>query len=184
VAPSPPAPPVAAPLNTLRPLMLIVPAEAKKTRYKPSPLTVELPEPSPVIVTDSVIAGSALSNVMVPAAAASKVIVLAPPSALASMIACRSDPAPESAVLVTVNCAPAVEAQSAANAKTQIHVIRMLYLPLNQMKPRTYVNRRRTVKKTRRDSPRGKKSPPSCLLPTRYAAQSLRRTLAWNLDLC
>ena len=58
----------------------------------------------PSIVRLSVIAGSVVRGVIVwtPLPGMSNAIVSAPPLALASRIACRSDPAPLSSVVVTV----------------------------------------------------------------------------------
>src|SRR5262245_29504690 len=55
--------------------------------------------------------GSWVTGVIVwtPAPGMSKTIVSAPAIAFASMIACRSEPAPKSSVLMTVNVAPDTE---------------------------------------------------------------------------
>ena len=65
-----------------------------------APLIVRLAAPGPSIVSASVTVGRLLPSVIVPVTA--KVIVSAPGTALASRIAWRSDPGPESLVVVTL----------------------------------------------------------------------------------
>jgi hypothetical protein len=70
--------------------------------------TVMLAAPGPVMVTGLVTSGRAVAKVMVPVRPAWKVMVSAPAAALASVIACRSVPAPVSARVVTGKFAGAV----------------------------------------------------------------------------
>jgi hypothetical protein len=81
-------------------IMTDEPAFAVKTCTELLPLTISRFVPSPAIVVLAVIAGSAEASVIVPLHV--NVIVLAPPAALASKMACRKEPAPESAVVVTM----------------------------------------------------------------------------------
>ena len=70
------------------------------------------------MITVPVIVGSAEATVIVcgPAPAMLNEIVSVPPIAFASMIACRNEPAPLSAVLVTVNVASKPSSHSARTA--------------------------------------------------------------------
>ena len=80
----------------------------------------------PSIVTGLVITGSAVAGTIVwtPEPTMLKAIVSAPAAALASRIAWRSDPAPASSMLVTVNVAadkdPASKASTAAVPRRRI----------------------------------------------------------------
>ena len=82
-----------------------MPDSTKKTRLVFAPLMVSPGAAAPSMLMLALMAGNGVAGtVMVcPARPAAKAIV--PPAALASVIACRSDPAPLSAVVVTVNTA-------------------------------------------------------------------------------
>src|SRR5262249_9106542 len=70
----------------------------------------------PVTVRSPVAAGSAVARVIVPATPGAKVMASAPGAALALTIACRSDPGPASASVVTRNVAGARRPSSASRA--------------------------------------------------------------------
>ena len=85
--------------------------------FVPSSTTWGAPPLSPLITTVSVICGSGDVGWIVPWAAPVNTIVSAPVSVFASRIAWRRLPAPESAMLVTVNVAP--NAEGTTNRPTQ-----------------------------------------------------------------
>ena len=91
-------------------MVLVVPASTVNTRTVLFPLIVRRFVPGPVMVVLSVIAGSTEASVIVPVPV--KVITSSPLAALASRIACRNEPEPESSVLVAVKVAPWVRAKA------------------------------------------------------------------------
>ena len=95
---------VANPSVIVRPLrVFVVPLFIVNTRTRLFPLIVSRLEPGPVIEMLAASAGKAEANVTVPVVF--KKIISPPPLALASRIASRREPAPESKVLVTENVA-------------------------------------------------------------------------------
>ena len=91
-------------------IVLVVSAFTVKIRTALLPLIVRRFVPGPVMVVLSVIAGSTEASVIVPVTV--NAITSSPPAALASRIACRNEPEPESSVLVAVKVAPWVRAKA------------------------------------------------------------------------
>ncbi|HEX4610736.1 MAG TPA: hypothetical protein VH092_21280 [Urbifossiella sp.] len=106
-APPPSSAAALRPLVIVSPEIVTVAPVMSNTRKALFPLTVSCVAPGPVMVRSPVMAGSAaLVAVMVwPARLGSKVMLSAPAAAFASVMAWRSDPAPVSLVVVTVNVA-------------------------------------------------------------------------------
>jgi len=115
----PPLPPPAAPRVSVIPRMVtFAPVATLKMRTVLLPLTVVLAAPLPLIVSAPAFArsGSALASTIVPPLVdAAKVIVSAAGLALASRIAWRSEPAPASLRVVTLNVAASAGRASQGN---------------------------------------------------------------------
>ena len=100
-SPAPFADPVALPLAIVRPeIVFVVPAFIVNTWTALLPLIVNRFVPGPEMVVLSVTGGNAEARVIVPLTV--KLIVSSPFVALASSIACRSEPTPASLVVVTL----------------------------------------------------------------------------------
>ena len=84
-------------------MVLVVPALNEKTWTALLPLTVSWFVPGPAISVLSVTVGSDEESMVVPVVV--KTMVSSPDAALASKMACRSEPGPESDVEVTVKVA-------------------------------------------------------------------------------
>jgi hypothetical protein len=114
--PAPFAYPVALPLAIVRPeIAAFAPAFTVNTCTALLPLIVSRFVPGPAIVMLVVIAGSGEARVIVPLNV--NVIVLFPPAAFASNMACRNESDPESAVVITVKVAAPTKRPGASKAK-------------------------------------------------------------------
>ena len=107
----------ARPFKTVRPAILFVPDPKSNTRQVPPPLTVNRPRPGPMIPRLSEMTGSVAARNIVPVTF-EKIIVSGPGCKFASMMACRSEPGPESAFVVTLKV-PAATLASESASKTQ-----------------------------------------------------------------
>src|SRR4030095_4552035 len=96
-----PLDPVARPLIMLNPLIVATAFVIRKTRLALLPLTASTSGPGPTIVTSLLITNSPPVSTIVPLTLFENTIVLLPPRALLLFTACRSDPAPASALLKT-----------------------------------------------------------------------------------
>ena len=136
--------------SSVRPLMTtsLLPSVAISKMWNAwTPVMVSAPVPGPVIVRPSVIVGRSDARTIESARPGAKSIVSLPAAAFASMIAWRSEPAPLSLVLRTVNvAAPAGAARrAAANAPAPAPSARTDPLVTNAVAVRGNVRGRRAL---------------------------------------